>query len=41
MLRQSILRLAVLAAVSAVHRPDALPADYARAALRAVRDLRP
>ncbi|MFJ9574502.1 DUF6354 family protein [Streptomyces bacillaris] len=29
--------LAVLAAVAEVHRPEATPADYARAALRALR----
>lgn len=30
--------LAVLAAISAVNCPDASPAEYARAALRAIRD---
>ncbi|WP_331728605.1 DUF6354 family protein [Streptomyces sp. NBC_00158] len=29
--------LAVLAAISAIHHPDASPADYTRAALRALR----
>ncbi|MER5356649.1 DUF6354 family protein [Kitasatospora sp. NPDC002551] len=29
--------LALLAAMAEVHRPDAVPADYARAALRVVR----